>query len=183
MEANFNDNIRTATSLIICPGMGSLQFVSISPDLHNIAIVEGTFPSYYSLHPHDVPTGRCLGSTPIWENSHGRPWFIPDGREVWCVTRRGEANGLTIVEDSESGVIKLEYPEPTRQPPNTPPWLSSRGYQITDDGWILGTSGKRLLWLPLRWRSSDTTHRTWSGRFLAFSHSALLEVVILELEE
>ncbi|KAF9645709.1 hypothetical protein BDM02DRAFT_472784 [Thelephora ganbajun] len=164
-KANVNDSIQTTTT--ICPGIPfyhPLEFVSISPDLHRIAIV-------------------CLGSTSIQECSRGRPCFTSDGRQVWCITDEGEANGLTIVEDSESSVVKLEQLGPTRQPPNTPPWLSSRGYQVTDDGWILCSSGKRLLRLPPHWRSSDTEARTWSGRFLALSHYTLPEVVILELEE
>ncbi|KAF9642890.1 hypothetical protein BDM02DRAFT_3192519 [Thelephora ganbajun] len=184
-KANINDNIWTATPLTVYPEIRSLRFVSISPDLHSIAILGcNSFSSYPpSLHLHDVPTGRCLGSVYMHENSYGRPWFTSDGREVWYVTDHGKTNGLTIVEDSESGVIKLEQLGPTRQPPNTPPWLSSRGHQVTDDGWILGVSGKRLLWLPPHWRSLGTTDRTWSGRFLALLHYTLPEAVILELEE
>ncbi|KAF9642094.1 hypothetical protein BDM02DRAFT_3273592 [Thelephora ganbajun] len=182
MKANVNDSIRTVT--ISCPRMLSypypLEFASISPDLHTIAIVEYTSPFSRYLHLHDVPTKQCLGSVLVDE---GRPWFTSDGRQVWYITDRDEvANGLTIVEDSDCGAIKPKRLGPTNQPPNTP-WLSSRGYQITDDGWILGISGKRLIWLPPHWRSLDTKARTWSGRFLALLHSALSEAVILELEE
>ncbi|KAF9646208.1 hypothetical protein BDM02DRAFT_270538 [Thelephora ganbajun] len=181
-EANV---IRTAT--ISCPRMFSYshisRFVSISPDLHNIAIVEGPYSVFSFLHLHDVTTGQCLGSVPMRGRGDRCPWFTPDGREVWYITDRGEANGLTITKGNKSGVIKLEQLGPTNQPPSTPPWLSSRGYQIMDDGWILGTSGKRLLWLPPHWRSLDTEARMWSGRFLALLHSALPEAVILELEE
>ncbi|KAF9642787.1 hypothetical protein BDM02DRAFT_3132856 [Thelephora ganbajun] len=174
-KANVKKRIRTTK--ISCPGMGSFPPASISPDLHRIAI-EGDA----SLHLHDVPTGRCLGSVPI----HGRIckhlWFSSDGRQVWYITEAGKANGLTIVEDSKSGVIKLEHLGPTSQPSNTP-WLSSRGYKITGDGWILGISGKRLLRLPPHWWSSSTEAGTWSGRFLALLWAGLPEVIILELEE
>ncbi|KAF9643063.1 hypothetical protein BDM02DRAFT_3273228 [Thelephora ganbajun] len=194
------DAIRMAT-MIGCPGMFSypnyLQFVSISPDLHNIAIIEGLPSDLPRLHLYDVPTGQCLGHVSMHKKISTSPWFTPDGREVWCITRHGgthgltivegsepsEANGLAIVESSVPGVIKLEHLRPTNQPPSTPPWLSSRGYQITDDGWILGISGKRLLWLPLYLQSLNTAHRTWSGRFLALLHATLPEAVILELEE
>ncbi|KAF9645523.1 hypothetical protein BDM02DRAFT_3131035, partial [Thelephora ganbajun] len=183
LKANVKDSIRTAT--IRCPGMGSLQSVSISPDLHSIAMVEYDVSSVsYNLHLHDVPTGRCLVSVPIYGRDYGDSWFTPDGRQVWCIARGGETNGFTIVEDSGSGLIKLERLEPTNQPPNTSPWLSSHGYQLTDDGWILGISGKRLFRLPLHWRSSGKSRRrTWSGGFLALLDRQLPEVVILELEE
>ncbi|KAF9642704.1 hypothetical protein BDM02DRAFT_1952662 [Thelephora ganbajun] len=177
-KANVKDS-RTAT--IRCPRMRVLQSASISPDLHSIAMVERNYSSASCfLHLHDVPTGRCLVSVPIRWKTYSNSWFTPDGCQVWCIADDGEARGFTIVEGSKSGVIKLE---PTNQPPNTSPWLSSRGYQITDDGWILGISGKRLFRLPLHWRSSDTTRRTWSGRFLALLDRQLPEVVILELEE
>ncbi|KAF9645712.1 hypothetical protein BDM02DRAFT_3203014 [Thelephora ganbajun] len=160
-----------------------LKFASISPNLHSITtVMDSMFGHDPLLYLHDVPTGKWLEPVSMRGEGYGRPWFTSDGREVWYVTDHGEANGLAVVEDSKSGVIKLEYLEPTRQPPNTPPWLSSRGYQIMDDGWILGIGGKRLLRLPPHWRSLDA-NRMWSGRFLALSHSALPEAVILELEE
>ncbi|KAF9642270.1 hypothetical protein BDM02DRAFT_3124713 [Thelephora ganbajun] len=181
-KANLNDNISTATPLIICPTMSSrLEFVSISPDLHSIAIVDSLPFSHHRLHLHHVPTRQCLGYVFVDRRGDSCPWFTSDGREVWYTTDRGEANGLAVVEDTESGVIKLEHLGPTQRPSNAP-WLSSRGYQIMDDGWILGISGKRLLRLPPRWRSLDT-NRTWSGRFLVLLHGALPEAVILELEE
>ncbi|KAF9646548.1 hypothetical protein BDM02DRAFT_3188755 [Thelephora ganbajun] len=185
-KVNVNDSIRTAT--ISCPRMfsssGTLRFVSISPGLHTIATVEDSEYTYNRrlLYLRDVPTRLGVGYAPVCQEGHGRPWFISDGREVWYITDHGEANGMTIVRDSESGIIKPEDLGPTDQPPNTPPWLSSRGYRIMDDRWILGFNGKRLLQLPSHWRSSDT-NRTWSGRFLALLHSALPEAVILGLSE
>ncbi|KAF9645857.1 hypothetical protein BDM02DRAFT_3119638 [Thelephora ganbajun] len=181
-KANVNDSIQTATTT--CPKIRSdspMKFASISPDLHSIAIVEYTSPSFY-LHLHDVPTGRCLGSVVMRGKGYGHPWFTSDRRQVWYITDPGVANGLTFIEDSKFG-IKPKRLGPTNQPPGIPPWLPSRGYQITDDGWILGSSGKRLLRLPPHWRSPDTTGRTWSGRCLALLHGTLPEAVILELEE
>ncbi|KAF9643639.1 hypothetical protein BDM02DRAFT_3123137 [Thelephora ganbajun] len=188
----------TRTEMFSCPGMFSnslaLRFASISPDLHTIAIVGGPMSDYLPrLHLHDVPTRQLLGSAYIFgqgdefgegdELGEGneRPWFTSDGRQVWYITDRGEAYGLAIAKDSESGVVELEYLFSTMQPPNTPPWLSSRGYQVVDDRWILSPSGKRLLWLPPHWRSSGA-NRTWGGRFLALLHGTLPEAVILELE-
>ncbi|KAF9646204.1 WD40 repeat-like protein [Thelephora ganbajun] len=183
-RADVNDSIRTTT--ISCPRMVShphnFEFASISPDLHSIAILEDHMLSC-DLHLHDVPTGQCLGYLHIDGRGDKRPWFTSDGREVWCMTYHGKANGLTITKDSESSVIELGVLGPTNQPPSTPPWLSSRGYKVMDDGWILGINGKRLLWLPPHWRPSNTTHKTWSGRFLALLHGTLPESVILELKE
>ena len=61
------------------------------------------------------------------------------------------------------------------------PWGSSRGYVVTDDGWILGPDGKRLLMLPLPWQS-HAVRRVWNGNFVALLHGTLPEPIILELE-
>ncbi|KAF9643638.1 hypothetical protein BDM02DRAFT_3123132 [Thelephora ganbajun] len=177
----------TWTATFSCPETFSYsytsRFISISPDLHRIAIVQG--PMYGnppSLYLQDVPTGQLHGPVSMRGGGDGRPWFTLDGRQVWYITDRGEAKGLAIVEGSESGVVKLENLEPTSQLPNTPPWLSSRGYQVVENRWILGFSGKRLLWLPPHWQSLGA-NRTWGGRFLALLHGTLPGAVILEFEE
>ena len=51
-----------------------------------------------------------------------------------------------------------------------------------DDGWILSSSGKPVLWVPHHWRS-DELARIWSGWFLALVHAGLSEAVIIELPE
>ena len=60
--------------------------------------------------------------------------------------------------------------------------LSNHDYEVTDDGWVLSPSRKRLLWLPHRWRSKEE-HRRWDGRFLGLLDGQLAEVVILEFFE
>ena len=84
-----------------------------------------------------------------------------------------------ITRDSESGTTKLRLPGVTACPPGALPWLSSSGYRVTHDWWILSPTQKRLLWLPHHWRSV-VQYRTWGGRFLGLFHSGLPEVVILE---
>jgi len=54
--------------------------------------------------------------------------------------------------------------------------------KTTDDGWVLNSNGKRLLWLPPHWRVDDMD-KVWSARFLAFLHHQLPEAVILEVLE
>ena len=51
---------------------------------------------------------------------------------------------------------------------------------MSRDGWVLSPIGKKLLWLPRRWRSNEV-YRTWGGRFLELLHYELPEAVILEL--
>ena len=63
------------------------------------------------------------------------------------------------------------------------PWLSNHGYKITDDGWILGPSGKQLLWLPHHWRLGEKKRTIkWDGHYLALLHGALQEPVILDIQ-
>ena len=114
------------------------------------------------------------------EDGETEPWFTPDGREIWCRSdaQTPSANRWTIVE-GEPGTVKLRPMGMTACPPGVPPWQSSRGYRVTEDGWILSRTQQRLLWLPHRWRSVES-NRTWRGRFLGLLHRELPEVVILE---
>jgi len=148
---------------------------SVSPNLNQVAIVKGFSDG---LDIHDASTGEHLAGTIA---KVLMPWFTPDGHEVWCMPNR-TLEGWAIVKDSESGVAKLEPVGPTIHPSGGIPQRSSRGYQVSDDWWVVSPSGKRLLWLPHDWRSYEWSRR-WSGRFLGLWHKELPEAVILELGE
>lgn len=112
----------------------------------------------------------------------GKLWFTPDGHEVYRRAFHDSSSVYDkweIVKDSESGTTKLQPLWETGCPPGSLPWVSSLGYEVTDNGWILDPTQRRLLWLPHHWRS-HREHRTWHGQFLGFSHKNLLEVVILD---
>ena len=108
--------------------------------------------------------------------------FSPDGCDLWCVERSGEAS---VWRDSD-GQGQLKHSELTvsvEHPPEGYPWGSIHGYRVTSDWWILGPDGKRLLLLPPPWQPY-AVHRVWGGQFLALLHGAtgLSEPVILGLD-
>ena len=184
-RANANDSIRTATFDPL-PLFGSFDLhtrASISPDFSRIAFVDHTRRrGETSLGIYNVSDGRRLGGVTtnhLWS----RPRFAPDGREVWVVWD-SHCEGWGITEDDESAAIELApLRAPTTCPPlGTLPWQSLYGYEVTNDGWVLGSAGKRLLWLPHHWRSEER-YREWSGRFLGLVHGELPEPVILEFFE
>jgi hypothetical protein len=146
---------------------------SISPDFKYIAITLGA----RGLSIYDGFTGNYLTGVEVWGE---RPRFTPDGCEVWC--HSVGPPGWAIVEDSESGLIKLESLASTVYPPELLPYQSSCGYEVTINGWVLSSRGKRLFWLPHHWRS-HLTSRVWSGQFLGLLHFRLPVAVILELDE
>ena len=112
-----------------------------------------------------------------------KPWFTPDGREIWTGSKlHSTLRGWQIIEDRESAVTKLQPLGPIAGPSGPLPWQSSCDYEITDNGWILSSTRKRLLWLPHRWRS-DEKFRMWNGRLLGLRHAELPEIVILEFLE
>ena len=179
-RANVNGSFQTtAFSHLPFPTITPRPTISMSSDLRRVAIVEARGHTVSCLQLCDVPTGQCLGSMPI--KSVTSPWFTPDGRGVWCVADNGEADLWEIVEGSESK-IELEHLESSIHPPDGFPWQSSRGYEVTNSGWILSPSRMRLLWLPPHWRS-DGWDVMWSGRFLALLGCELSEPVILDLQE
>ena len=161
--------------------LGSPTHMSITPDLSRI-IVTRLRPQTFegSLEVDDVSTGLCLAS--IETRCGMRPWFTQDGREVWAgYDFLKEWEQCEIIEDSESGAIMLKI-QGTHGRQSGVLQLSSSGYAVTDGGWVLSPSQKRLLWLPQRWRSYDSG-RIWSGRFLGLLHGELSEVVVLEVLE
>ena len=151
-------------------------YASISPNLEYMALKSfwQSDLNIYSMH-----TGKKLT---VAKSNGWLPGFAPDGNRVWCTTDDGEVDQWAIIKDDESNTTKLEHLGNTGKPSSGFPWHSSYGYQVTDDGWILSSSGRRLLWLPHQWQSANKIERRWSGRFLAQLKSGSPEAIILELE-
>jgi len=173
---NVNDSVRASN--FSSPGKGKVFTAAISSDLHHVALVTYDSPGPRPLYICSVSAGKYPGH----RVTHGNTlWFDPDGRSVWCVGITGEAEVWTVPghgptpPHEASDVVGIEHP------PEGYPWGSSRGYRATDDGWVLGPDGKRLLMLPPPWQSF-ALGRVWNGRFLALLHGALSEPVILELD-
>ena len=182
VRANINNSVRT--TLFDYPAQrryplsGSNSDVSISPGLNYVAVARSAIGTSQGLHVYDATTGKHLGGIPAQGT---RPWFTQDGREIWCYNRTGPMEQTVMVKDSESGITTPVFQaQPTAHPSGELPWGPPCNYEVTDDGWVLG-SGKRLLWLPHRWRSGEQ-HRTWNGRFLGLMHRELPEAVILQLD-
>ena len=153
-----------------CDPRNQVLRASISPDFRHIAVV-----CPFSLYIHSASTGELL-----WRESAagGIPRFSQDGCEIWCADRDGAS--VWRVDDRGKAPVHLELTADMKHLPEGHPWEPS-GYRVTDDWWILGSDGKRLLMLPPRWQSYPM-HRLWKGRSLALLHDGLPEPVILELE-
>ena len=171
---NVEDSVRTMNFGDVRNGYVSAA--SISFDSRYIAITAEDYPGSGRLYLYNSSTGLRLddaivrGST-LWflPGSHSVGW-VADGNkgEVRRITTRDTLDYTVPIGDIERGQWGS-------------PHGSSHGYQVTNDGWILSPSGRRLLMLPPPWRS-DMVRRMWNGRFLALLHGALPEPVILELE-
>jgi WD40 repeat protein len=156
--------------------LDSVIGASISPDFHCVAIITKGGPTF-ELYTFNASTGKQLDHC----QTMGRiPWFAPDGCDVWCIARDGGAN-VWRAGGEQNLLDHLEQKVDIEHLPEGYPWRSSYGYQVTDDWWILGPDGKRLLMLPPAWQSY-AVRRVWKGQFLALLHEGLSEPVILEME-
>jgi len=146
----------------------------ISPNAQHVA-----FAIHSLLYIYSASTGECLGH---YKTDRNMPWFTPDSHSVWWVSSSGEADleVWTITEDGTRLVFGGPAVDP-EHPPGGYPWVSSCGYQTTNDGWVLGPDGKRLLMLPPPWKSQGKC-QVWNGPFLALLYSTLPEPIILELD-
>ena len=152
---------------------GNVLGASISSDSRHIALTIQFLTK--SLHIYSISTGKGLG----WWHTRGHaPRFSPDGCDIWCADDKGEADVWRVV-GGQKALERLEQIVDIEHPPEGYPWGSSRGYRVTDDWWILGPDGKRLLMLPPPWQS-DAVRRVWKGWFLLLLHGGLPEPVILE---
>ena len=117
---------------------------SISPNLNYVAI-----GGSHNLCIYDINTGKKLAD----ERSNGVFFtFTPCGNEIWCAGNNGTMEKWEIVEQNGSTAFHLKELESDIHILKGFPWHSPHGHQITDDGWILSSSGKWLLWLPPHWR-------------------------------
>lgn len=156
--------------------MSSAIAASISLDLQYIAHAEicggETFLNVYCTSSEHRITERVDISVHALQ-------FSPDGEKIWCVSQENEADVFTITlgtMNHTETITHVEYGSCDC------PWGSPHGYKVTNDGWLLGTGGKRLLMLPPPWRSTSEVHWAWDWKFLALLHRTLPEPVILELE-
>ena len=152
----------------------------ISPDSRHIAFVmyelHGNF-CHTVLHIYNATTGEHLWRRHVWGNTIR---FSLDGRDVWCADGIGRM-WVWRVGDEQGALKRLMDEVDMEHPPEGNPWGSFCGYRVTNDWWILGPDGKRLLMLPPPWQSY-IVRRVWKGRFLALFHGELAEPIILELE-
>jgi len=115
---------------------------SISPDCHDIAFVGNRLMFVCGTSTSDGDwTWGCPGEVTAW--------FADEGY-LWCADNMGVA---TIWDHDYHYVMTLDKVHPSPSPPAGYPWGSSYGYQVTDDWWMLGPDGKRLLMLPPPWQS------------------------------
>ena len=151
---------------------GKLEYhrISISPNLDYMVGDHG------HLAILDMYTGKELG---IVLSVGWLPGFALDGKNIWYAHSGGGVKLWEIVKSN--GGVELKDFE-TIEPLIEFPWCSPHGYQITDDGWVFSSSGKRLLWLPHLWRADAKIQRKWNGKILALLHDGLPEVVILEFK-
>ena len=162
---------------------------SISLDLRYVAFTSKDWFGYAMhsrLHVFDVSTGQHLCRN---IRAPDAVWFPPGGDSVWCAVQ----NRAEVVEISWEGMDDATNMDNATDMDDArevvgiedgssgSPWGSSRGHMVTDDGWILGPDGKRLLMLPLPWRL-HAVRRVWSGNFVALLHGTLPGPIILELE-
>jgi len=174
VRRNIDDCLQT-TILVHSQTIENL-FASISPDLNYIAF--GSLRrTVEHLWLYDMYTGKQLAVA----GSRGYlPGFTLGGHEVWCTDGR-VIYWWAIVKEDGSNVTKLEHLEKNEKPPGGFSWESPHGFQVTDDGWILNSNGKQLLWLPHHWRSIEI-ERGWGGKSLVIWSHTSPEAVILEFE-
>ena len=175
VQWNIENSVQTTKFEL--PGSIERLCACISPDLNYIAF--GNLVSYTrALSICDIHTGKKL----VIAGSGGSiPAFTLGGNEIYCATGSGVVDKWAIVKHNGSEAVELKQLWKEQKPQNGFFWHSPCGHQVTDDGWVLNSRRKQLLWLPHQWQSMEAK-RKWSGKFLAMFPNGLPEPLILELE-
>ena len=174
-RANVNDSIQTTTLKHPLPQyLLQVHSASISQNFNCIAVTGGAVGGTAGLSIYDMSTGGHLTSTHL--SGLDSPWFTPNGHEIWS----SYPEGWAIIKDGKFNITKLKHLDSSQGPFGGFPWKSSLGNQVMNNGWILNSSGKQLLWLPHHWRVRES-HSVWDGQFLAFLSYDLPDIVILEV--
>ena len=175
--ASRNINNSFKTTILESSSPINIYYGSISPDLNYLFCK----PSFFSndCQPFNMKTGQKLGNA---HSGGGMLGFTESGNEVWSAGSGGGMDKWQIVEGNGSDAIRLNQIWRGEKPQSEFPWHSPSGYQITDEGWILSSSGKQLLWLPHHWWPNKVTQKKWDGKFLAIWNKNSPAPYILELE-
>jgi len=183
-RANIHDSVRTIVFDHPPPFSRLPHSASISPDFNHLVI---TGSRGEGLDIYDMSTGRHLACCTTGRHLAccttervSQLWFTRDGREVWYLAFF--PHGVKIIRDGGSDVIGLEPVGDGDDSSGGHPWESPHGNSIADDGWILDSRKKRVMWLPCHWRASPIG-RIWDGQFLALFDPGVPEPVIIELYE
>jgi len=149
---------------------------SISPSSSYVATTTASLSSQKThLCIHDASTGeQIFGGEPVDVAVGHNYFFAPEGCNLLIYGRKGFSISDGRVE---------RWDEVDVEAVGGYPWKSSRGYQITNDWWILDPEGKRLLMLPAAWQFPWEDGRVWKEQFLALPYGELPEAVILELNQ
>jgi len=150
---------------------GEIFWAWIFPSSSHVAIITFKPPSVNRLYICDASTGEQIFEG---EPAGSKYFFAPDGRNLLIYDG---GKGLSI---SSGGRVE-QWDEVDVEAVGGYPWKSSRGYQITNDWWILDPEGKRLLMLPAAWQFHREERRVWKEQFLALLYYKLPQPVILEL--
>ena len=148
---------------------------SASPDCDHVAFIMEN--PINNLCVYSVSTGELL-SDHLLVTREIMSWFDQGGYNVWCAKDQYSADTCRV-----GGVDTLELQVHTaglKHPLPRYPCGSSHGYQVTDDWWVLGPDGRRLLMLPPPW-ASDLVCWMWKGQYLVLLYRGLSEPVILDL--
>jgi len=175
-RANIHDSIRTIVFNHPPPPPKWLYSTSISPDFNHLLI---TKRGGWGLDIYHMSTGQHL--VDIMSGNVSRPWFTRDGHELWY--SRPRSTGKKIIRGGGSDDIELEPLESFKIPSGGYLWESSHGHNVTNDGWILDSREKRVMWLPHHLLRVSESYRIWDGRFLVLFDPGLPEPVIIELYE
>jgi len=160
--------------------VSQIERLKLSNDCSRIAVITEWMISLYDIKTQEILNGckvdqlLCYSSTTNIQDM----WFSPDGRQLWFFL------GRSAYKDTKYAMVNTT--EDWRYAEVEDGWsrdslFSPPGYRIPiGSGWVEGSGGRKLLWLPPSWRTEYMIDAIWDGNFLALVNGRHPEPMIIE---
>ena len=155
--------------------------LALSNDCSHLALA-----TYGEVFLYDVQAQKILSRQTVVEPWISDLWFPPNGHQLWLTTHSSISNPtskLIKFEKREDGKVLFVSMEDLWDAWPLVNRFSPHGWHIKNDSeWVVDLRGKKVLWLPLRWRVKQWQDVRWDGKFLALVHYNHLEPIIIEFQ-
>jgi WD40 repeat protein len=166
------------TLTIVGPDLLEFSHIALSNDCSHIAVAEEN-----NIFMYDVNAQKIVSKY----QAHGRVFaiqFSPDGHQLCFATYQDNAQGFVKLKLTEDWCF-LDIGAGFQKDVGFGTWTRCLSYGCHIGHkfkWVVDSKGRRLLWLPPKWKAEFQEGLQWRGNFMACLGSGRPEPLIVEFQ-